>query len=53
MGCTLLVSGYNMLDSVGIVIKLVINIENCSAGVTEGGFTTLLYKCFDDYLSTC
>ena len=50
MGRTLLMCSQDMADTVGILIKLIINIEGCTARITENGIGSLFQQCLKQNL---
>ena len=50
MGSTLLMCGQDMADAVRILIQLIINIEGCTARITENGIGSLFQQCLKQNL---
>ena len=46
----LFVRGQNMSNAVAVFVKCVIDVQNRTAGITENGINSLLYKCVDQNL---
>jgi hypothetical protein len=52
MGCALLVGGHVMCNSIAVLVKRIVDVENCASGIAKYGVHALLHEYVDKYLGT-